>query len=529
MMKKFVGGFVMASLFAFNASAQDLESLLEGKSEESQVVASQQTRLSFAISTMLSSLTSEQRVFLRHVETQSWNKALLQWSAAFGGTSFEKTANATALQGLVQFKAGLEITGLETFFKVSEPKKVHTEILQTWRESVSENHPVWEMAQIRWNDSWTEIFGRGAEVRQMLRHLSLKADMAALKDLASKTPVNTRERALVDWQLALSHALNDQADQAAKILAQLLKNPKSPISADLVNLTAGRLLYQNGYFDAAIKYYEKLEKKSDYWLEAQEELAWSYLRKGEPQNALAISKTLVNPSFVGQVGAESYFVASLGQLKVCDYPQVMESLLAFPKIFRTRAVELNKLAAGEKAELVNATLEKMKTKTLSWKDLGKDAHSLPMKVHRDHQLIQHLKNQMAFEKEAQVAEKLYVESLAMTGLQGQFDSLKKAIQIRQANAASASVQRVQAMAKAEVAETKRILDKMHIVEAELIQQVDMATRLVDVKATAVDEKKGVTGSKRSDALVFPASKEVWFDELSNYRVDVKKGCQSLKR
>lgn len=531
-MMMFKKAFISALLVGFSSQvmASDLESLLDGKSSENNAVTmNQPTRLSSSISALLTKQTAEQRIFIRHLESQAWNKALLQWNSAFGATSFERTETATALLGLLKFKSGLEVSGLEHLFKVSSSKKINSEVLQIWRETAGETNPAWEIAQVQWNDSWTEVFGRGAEVRHKIRNISLKADVATLKDIASKTPANTRERALVDWQLALSQALNDQADQAAIVLAQLLKNPMSPISLDLVNLTAGRLLFQNGYFDAAIKYYEKIGKKSDYWLESQEELAWSYLRKGEPQNAIAISKTLVNPSFVGQVGAESYFVDSLGHIKVCDYPKVMESLLAFPKLFKNRSIELNKLAAGEKPELITSTLAKLKTKAMTWEALGKDAHSLPLSVNRDQRLQQLLKTQIAFEKEAVASESLYAQSLAMTGYQGQFDELKNTIKARESNAQAASAQRIRDLAKAEVLETKRILDKMHIVEAELIQQVDVAARLVDFKEKNVDMKKGVTGSNKSDALVFPAEKEVWFDELSNYRVDVKKGCQSLKR
>lgn len=531
MMKKaLLLGTLVGSLFCpMGAHAQDLESLLEGKTTEANPVLSQQTRLSFAISSLLPQLSAEQRVFLRYIEAQQWSKALLQFQPAFAGTAFEKTQDAIALEALLKIRTGLEISGLEQVFMVKEPKKVHSEIMHSLRESMPETSMAWEVAQIQWAPAWSEIFGRGAEVRTRLKSVSLKSDLATLQDMASKTPLNTRERALIDWQLALSYALNDQADNAAKVLGQLLKNDKSPISQDLINLTAGRLLFQNGYFDAAVKYYEKIAKKSDYWIDAQEELAWSYLRRGQPQNALAVSETLMNPALKGYVGSEAYFVSSLGHLKVCDYPQVFDTLVTFPKQFRTRTLELSKVSQGERKDLVAGLLTKMKKGSVTWEQLGKDAHVLPRMVNRDHKLIQLLKVQTAMEKEAAAADKLYAESLALTGLQGKFDTLKKNLDLRVQNASSATVQRVQDMASMEVKEIKRILDKLHIVEAELIQQVDMAGRITKFASQNADVKKGDTGVKTAGALVFPASKEVWFDELSNYKVDVKKGCQAIKR
>lgn len=528
-MMKFLVSVLLA---AGTVQAQDLEKLLEGKSADGGTpaqAATQQTRLSFAVQSLLTSMNSEQRIFVRYLEQKDWGKALLQFQNAFRGSSFERTENAQALEALLKVRAGLEISGLEQMMKVQNPKKIHSEIITSFKEVIKADSLLWEIAKMNWTPGWTEFFGREAEVQSKLREISIKSDLGTLKKMSASAPANTRERALVDWQLALSYALNDQADEAAKVLAALLKNEKSPISQDLVNLTAGRLLFQNGYFDAAIKYYQKISKQSDYWVDSQEELAWSYLRKGEPQNAIGISKTLMNPSLQGFVGAEAYFVASLGHLKVCDYPLVMETLVTFPKHYRARTIELNALSKGERETVVTALIEKMKAGPVTWEQLGKQAHSLPRMVNRDHKLIQLVQIQNAFTKEAAAADKLYAQSLALTGLQGKFDTLKKDIELRLKTASSASKTRVESMATAEVKDIKRILDKLHIVEAELIQQVDMAGRITKHTTDKVDVKKGEPVTKRSDALVFAGSQEIWFDELSNFKVDVKKGCQSLKR
>ncbi|MNL47776.1 hypothetical protein D3C87_1705820 [compost metagenome] len=43
-------------------------------------------------------------------------------------------------------------------------------------------------------------------------------------------------------------------------------------------------------------------------------------------------------------------------------------------------------------------------------------------------------------------------------------------------------------------------------------------------AGAAELKKGTTGSSDKFAMSFGNSNEVWFDELSNFKVDIKKGC-----
>ncbi len=523
----FISIFILSSL----SLASDLESLINGTATtDEQVALSQQTRLSEAIQSQLKVTTADQNIFLRYIEKQDWKKSFISWSKAFNGTPFEKTENGKALSAYVIFKSGLEITGLEKLFTIIEPKNINTEITHSWKEANTEENPIWEVAKIEWNDGWTQVFGRSSEVKSRLRQIDLKTSTSMLTDMASKLAANTKERALVDWQLALSYALNDKADEAAKLIGQLLKNKKSPYSEDLVNLTAGRLLFQKGYFEASAKYYEKILKKSDYWLEAQEELAWSYLRKGETQNSVAISKTLMNVAFDGYLGPEPYFVETLGRLKVCDYPKVMEGLKQFPKKFKSRTVELDKLAKGEKVDFLDSIVNKIKTEKMTWSNMGKDMSNLPRAMIKDYKLIQLISAQNLFEKESLVSDNLYADTLALTGLQGDFQILKNSTTSKKIESRSATVQRIKDLARIEVAETKKILDKLQIVEAELVSQIDLSGQIIkDSTKKEAEIKKGSMGLRKTEALVFPAESEIWFDELSNYNVDVKKGCQAIKR
>jgi hypothetical protein len=75
----------------------------------------------------------------------------------------------------------------------------------------------------------------------------------------------------------------------------------------------------------------------------------------------------------------------------------------------------------------------------------------------------------------------------------------------------------------EVVETKDILKKMHIIEAEILQQAIVADKIAK-NAAAVDDKLGSTGSKASEVVKFPVESEFWFDEISSYKIDVKKPC-----
>lgn len=509
------------------ALAQDMEALLEGKSESQ--VKRNQSFLADSVRSLLGSTNPEQNFFLRHMEDGQWMAALIQYGPAFNNTPFESSENGIALKAFLFFKAGMPVTGLEELFVIQDPKKIHFQIINEWRETAKEDHKAWFVARLKWTPNWGEIFGRVIEVRVLASDLSLQRSIDDLNALAMKAPVNSKERSLIDWHLALAYAMKDQADKAAKIMAALMKAPNNPVPVDLMNLTAARMLYQNGYLDAASKYFEKVPKSSDYYFTAQEEKSWAFVRKGEPQNALAVTQTLVNANLAGQVGAESWLVRGLSQLKVCDYPAVLETLKTFPRDFKNKAVYLEKISALAEDEFVKKALTEMSLRPLSTKELVGINKSLPRNMVKDEKLRYLLSAEGLLRSEADVAEKIYAKSLQQTGLQAFFDRIKNQTDQRMQMAISSSLGRVKELAALELLEIKKVLNKMRIIEVEVIQQVQLVDRL---KASLKDEllavKAGTTGSKSEDALKFPLSKEFWFDELTNYKVDIKKGCQARK-
>jgi len=517
------------------AFAADLESILDEGAQvtkptkKAAAAAVQTSPLIQAMTKAIGKLNSEQSIFMRYLEAADWEKAVLQFPNAFEGTAFQKSSNGRALQGYVQFQAGLPVTGLQTLFMASNPKEISPTLRDEWQKIVPADHFAWDLAKVEWHKSWEEVFGEAMELRvKTVEALATTNNVDQLKKLSAQAAVGSKEKAQIDWQLVIAYSLNDQADQAAKLLASLMKSSYAPVSKDLMQITAARLLFQNGYFDASVKYYEKVAKNSDYWTEAQEEMGWAYIRKGEPNNAMAVSQSLVTNGLNYQVSPEAFFVRSLSQLKVCDYTGVTETLQVFPKRFKERTKNLEAMSSQSANAEVEKAIALLKTKKVVVQDLGKSAQNLPRRFAHDERLYSFAQAQKHLEDEAQVAEKLYAKSLALTGLQGSFEKLKQNTLQRAEMAKTSAYSRVKELAKEEVAETKEILRKLHIVEAEVIQQVSLAEKIAK-NAKGNEEKKGVTGYKgTADAMRFPAEEEVWFDELSNYRVDVKKAC-TVKR
>lgn len=529
-LKQILAAIVAGCLFAPGAQADDeLIDLLGGKSAETAKAAGEQSVFAKVMKAEIGKLSAEQNIFLQFLESREFEKALYQIPAAFDGTDFATKPSGIALNAYVLYKNGLTITGVEKLLLIAKPELISKDLLLAFRDIASDSAPVWSLINPElWKPFWSQTFGIGVEVRVRGRGAFASASDDELREMIKKTQVDTKERAWLTWQLIARMAVGADPGTAGKALAALMKTGNNPVSNDLMTMTAARMLYQNGFLDAAQKYYEKIPKNSDYWFEAQEEIAWGYLRKGEPQNASAISKTLVATPFASLVGPESFFLQTLSQLKVCDYPNVLTSMNNYRDRFKPKAKVLQELSETGRSEALTKFISRAKQKSLKLNDLGNLADQLPRYLTRDEVLLQNLETEKALEQEARLAGELYARSLeggtGQVGFQARLEFFKKAADSRLESARALTASRVKELASEEVAEIQAILQKMHIAEAELIQQVSQADRVIGATTGKTSEKTGMTGGKSRDRLTFPVEKETWFDEYSNYRMDIKKGC-----
>ncbi|MEK7358315.1 MAG: hypothetical protein AAB250_17850 [Bdellovibrionota bacterium] len=532
-----LAGLVMGLPEAFGAEGDDELLSILGSGAGAPAAAAKpgaQPELS-AFRKVIGKPSAEQNIFLSFIEKGEMEKALFQWPTAFESTPFARSPSGRALNAFLLYKNGIKVTALESLLSIDRPEQINPEMLKLWKEAAPDNDPVWGLVSVAtWKPLWTETFGLASEIRVRSRQIYGTEKLDALKELIKKTQADTRERAWLSWQLVLALSTGDDPGTAAKALAVLMKAPNNPVSEDLMTITAARLLYQNGFLDAAAKYYQKVPKSSDYWFDAQEELGWSFIRKGEPQNAIAVTKTLTNEAFASQVGPEPLFLRSLAQLKVCDYPEVVKTLNTFRDRYRDRAKALMAVSESADTPAVKNFIARSKGERVSLMALGKEATELPRFVTRDEVLAGLVETEKALEKEGKQAGELYARSLTggtgQVGFQARLEDFKKAVETRVAGARSATYNRVKELSSEEVNEIAQILQKLHIVEAELLQQISLADRVAGATATQkIAVRSGSTGSQAQDKIVFPAEQETWFDELSNYKVDIKRGCQSAKR
>lgn len=238
-----------------------------------------------------------------------------------------------------------------------------------------------------------------------------------------------------------------------------------------------RLAYEKGKLDHALELYEKVPQSSDFWIEALEEKAWTHLRKGENDRALALVTTITSDLLSPQVGPEPYFLKSLIEYRLCNIRGVFETFELFKKRYRSRQESLEKLKATNSNESAAKALEilmanKAKVASLKADDFGMNVQYLPRYFYRD----------------------LTIQAAASTGSESRI------------------TQRLSQLAEDDIKEIDLTLQKMHLLESQVVQQVFAYNKQLQEKRSAE-----FTPHDRN-VLVFPhkGKGDLWLDEIDNF-------------
>ena len=163
---------------------------------------------------------------------------------------------------------------------------------------------------------------------------------------------------------ALDLALNGNTKESLKVLRSLEKERLSESNLAQVQLSIGRVLYQQGSYKAAVSEYRKVTPGTDAWFSALEERAWSYMQMGQPDDALAQLKTALSPLFKDKASSESYFLSAYAHLRICDYPALFRDLKNFKDRYRDHvktwtAAQSFDPAAARSLKEVTSTIQKL--------------------------------------------------------------------------------------------------------------------------------------------------------------------------
>lgn len=449
--------------------------------------------------------------FYTSFKNGNYHQALTLWPQSHEARTLTNTNQA--LYAFALYKDNMPLLGFNVLTNIRDLNSISSSVKSLWRNELNANSSFWRNTNLIWNKKWQPLFTDkiASVISAWSTHdLNSDADFKRAQSLLRNLE-GTDPGAWVKWQLALGYGEKDRTAISVDYLQSLIDSDQHAINQDQILMAAARMLYQDNKLDLAMKYYDQIPKTSDYWLEALEERAWIYARLNNFERTLGEMKTVLNPAFASQVGPESYFLATLADLRLCDYYSIFKLLKDFKARNETRLIEIQKLADTGHSPASDQALAKLEAGVQSWADLGSNIDRLPRFVNRD-EVLSRATNRMRMAHQG-------FENIKILNAQNPyFTKLVNAAVATIKENESAAPARLKILAGQDVQEMRKNLMKLQLIETEAIQRMH-------VGQTYAPKSKGAVAQKQvRDAIEFPyEDKEVWMDELDHYQANAK-GC-----
>jgi hypothetical protein len=408
----------------------------------------------------------------------------------------------------------MQLSGLQILLEETQPGSLSPQLLKIWKTEIK-NSPIVQKGWIQTRGGWKTIHNNENVALKIKSRQDIKNAFARAEGLPKD---NVNQKARIWFQIATLAPLINETEYSLRALKLLKESGQTVIGQDQISQTIGRVTYQRGELEASMMAYNEVPKASSLWIETVEEKAWNSLRADDFDKALGQSITLLSPALSPLVGPESYFLANLIALKACDYPRIFKNSELFKQRHKARLAGLEEIVNKGTNKNILAVMDRFDSKGVSQESAGPMVEWVPRAAYRDTKFIRYMELRRAVLAESKKGAELASSSLGGSSLdrisaesRGQAERLKQA-----------AVQRIRTLAKAELHEYNLILNKMHIIEGEVIQRlaVDESLKGERSKLAKVEDE--------GDKLVFPYnSDEVWFDELDSYKARVK-DCPTLK-
>jgi hypothetical protein len=288
-------------------------------------------------------------------------------------------------------------------------------------------------------------------------------------------------------------------------------------SKDSKIMEKARLAFGKEKFSQALNLYNLIGKDSPYWLEAVEEKAWTFHRQQDFERSLAQTRTLLSEPLIQVVGSEPFFLQALSQLKICDYAGVLGSNKLYKETQRERILALEDLAKSGQSVSLSKVIESADEFPLKFTDAGSQARLLPRLFFTDKTLqIAILKKKMALigaeVLKSHSASNPKLAKLSMTLSKGALGA-EQAIRLRIKN-----------LAKSEVEQNDKMIQKISLIEVETIQRMHS-----DKEMDPDNFNKGSFTKLSENELSFPDDGNPWLDELDKYQVKANACPRNIRR
>lgn len=330
-------------------------------------------------------------------------------------------------------------------------------------------------------------------------------------EILTKLPPENKLTHFIAQTVVYSRVKHNDLKGAAKILRDYVE-PAIEATEDVEllakhDVSIARILYQAGQMKAAGQFYLKIPNGSSSYLPAREELSWVYLRLGDMSKLRGEIKALASPVFKDRFQPEVYLLRAVSDLKMCFYDMLEKDLTDFTRSNAFWAKRIDQALASkippvpvqpdEYTKMSMHTSENLHAELQKVSELGKQSIGaiLPAVGQQKHWKDYYGSLQSSLEEARKRQSDEYVRQW-----KNQRSALQEAIR------------------------------KMRFVKVEYMSQVRQlsATGDVDPKKFVASNSSSVPAEAivkgDSEQLNFPATSEVWPDELFKLRSAAQAQC-----
>jgi hypothetical protein len=273
---------------------------------------------------------------------------------------------------------------------------------------------------------------------------------------------------------------------------------------------------------AAVKFWNKIDIASEYWLDGLFEESWAYFMAGDYAHALGNIHTIQAPYFPDSYYPEAEVLRAIIYFSNCQYEDAGTIVAKFQRKYQPIFDALKKKLDGFKGENQEEAFFKFLKDVRDKKaDLPASIKTVVGNALSDRQLLRHIKYVDLLDEEAKRFQKAKSEFVSSPLGNDVKDALQLARDIAVRNAGQLARERYQRNID-ELNEHLRDAVKIQI-DITAAQRGQLDAALANTKVDAVESERNRVKADE-EHLLWPFDGEYWRDELGFYRQSVTTKC-----
>ncbi len=279
---------------------------------------------------------------------------------------------------------------------------------------------------------------------------------------------------------------------------------------------------------AAVKYWNKVDSGSEYWLDALFEESWAYFMAGDYSHALGNIHTIQAPYFPNSYYPEAEVLRAVIYFANCQYDDATTIVAQFQKKYQPIYDALNKVLARFKGENQEEPFFKFLKQVRDDQDKGTNNANLDPTIRpivelalSDRQLLRNLEYVKVLDEEAGRFKKAKVNFQESALGADVKDALQLARDLAVRNAGQLARDRYQRNLD-ELNEHLRNSAKI-LIDITAAQRNQLDATMAGAQVSAQESKANIVKADE-EHVVWPFNGEYWRDELGFYRQSITSKC-----